>query len=244
MNKKSGEGSFGIKQLDNISLGSVRPGDFGLIQGPTGTGKSSLALHFLFEGASKGDNVCMITSDSVVRLKDKVSSFSRYDPKWLNEGYLFLFGIQDMMSLIGIDFYDPDRGDLTLFNKLLIETIESMDIKRLVIDPLGPVMDWAMRFEGESFITQIKRESQKRSVMAMMVLDCQYGTGCEERKPPEFHDFDIIIELNREYEKTLSLNTLRIKRWSSALHSKSTYVLDISEDGVIIVPRIKPMEVR
>ena len=48
MDGKEDDGSFGVSQLDNISMGKIRPGTLGLLYGQPGTGKSSLLSYFLF----------------------------------------------------------------------------------------------------------------------------------------------------------------------------------------------------
>jgi hypothetical protein len=37
---------------------------------------------------------------------------------------------------------------------------------------------------------------------------------------------------------------MTIERWKGAPHAKNTYVVDVSKEGVFLVPRIKPLEVK
>ena len=244
MKDKDREGSFGIRQLDNIKLGSIKKGDFGLIHGPSGTGKTSFSLHFLFEGSSNGENVCIITNGSKSRLLERISTFSTFDPKWLKEGYLFIFRIQDMMSLVGLDFNNPGEGDYSLFYKLLIDTLDNMDIKRFILDPLSPILRWVEKGGRKSFLSELKVDLQNRDVMGFMVLDDDGMYGISGNQLVEPNIFDVVIRFEKEYEKATSLNTLRIQRWNSSVHSRNTYAVDITEEGVILVPRIKSSEVK
>ena len=146
-----GESTFGVKQLDNITLGSLRNGQMGLIYGPAGSGKTSLAAHFLFRGASSNMNVCLLTTETTSRMANKMSGFKAFDPKWLREGYLSIFRIQDLTDLVGVRFKDIGPDDLDIMYDLILQTLDDMDIKRFIIDPAGPLLQILSRWEKEDF---------------------------------------------------------------------------------------------
>lgn len=244
MFEAEGESMFGIKQLDNITLGSLRNGQMGLIYGPAGSGKTSLAAHFLFKGASSNMNVCLLTTETTSRLANKMSGFKSFDPKWLREGYLSIFRIQDLMDLVGIRFNNIGPGDLDILYDLIIQTLDDMDIKRFIIDPASPLLRVLSEWEKDDFFQKLRSDIYKRGITCMVVLDNESGDFISDFGVAEPHMFDIILRFNKDREDPISLNTLRIERWASSPHSKNTYVVDISEDGVILVPRIKPLEVK
>lgn len=59
--------STGIVGLDEILLGGLVPGRAYLVRGGTGTGKTTLGLHFLQAGAARGQSCLLITLESSER---------------------------------------------------------------------------------------------------------------------------------------------------------------------------------
>jgi circadian clock protein KaiC len=51
----------GVPGLDDILGGGLPPGRFYLVEGDPGTGKTTLALQFLLEGARRGERTLYIT---------------------------------------------------------------------------------------------------------------------------------------------------------------------------------------
>ena len=54
--------STGIPGLDDVLCGGFDPERLYLVEGEPGTGKTTLALHFLLEGANHGEKGLYVTS--------------------------------------------------------------------------------------------------------------------------------------------------------------------------------------
>ena len=243
MDEKEGEGSFGVERLDNIAMGKVLPGMMGLFYGPTGTGKSSILAHYLFQGAREGSNVCLITDEVPSRAAARMSSFEGYNQKWLKDGYISILNLKDMASLIGVRLGDMTREDCDLMYDLLVQTIGHLDARRVVIDPVNLLVDILDKFNDRTFFSGLKGEVSTRGAAVIYAMDISKGPESLETGSLNLHDLDIIIRFRKEKVTPMVLDTLTIERWRGTLHSKSTYVVDISGEGVMLVPRIKPMEV-
>jgi circadian clock protein KaiC len=53
--------STGIPSLDDVLAGGLPPGRLYLVEGDPGTGKTTLGLHFLLEGARQGETALYVT---------------------------------------------------------------------------------------------------------------------------------------------------------------------------------------
>ncbi|MBN1540392.1 MAG: hypothetical protein JW939_09630 [Candidatus Thermoplasmatota archaeon] len=244
MDEVKEESFFGIDQLDNITLGRITPGCMGLFHGPTGCGKSSVLYHFLFHGASMNNDVCLISNEPPGRMSGHMSAFKRYQPNWLKDGYISILNIHDLMGLIGSDLEDPGPDDVYLFMDLLLQVVHHLDVKRLVIDPVNPLLDLLEEWNKVHFMQRLKGKLMDMGVTMMMALDT--GIPLEEMSLSVLEPglFDIIVGFTKDRGTSIMMNTLRVERWKGSPHANNTYVIDISREGVLLVPRISSMEVK
>jgi KaiC/GvpD/RAD55 family RecA-like ATPase len=243
MEKKEIDSSFGIDQIDNISPGGIPPGAIGLLRGPSGCGKSSVLAHFLFEGARRNENVCLISTEPPSIITSRIKSFNEQGQSWIKDGYITILNIQDLMDIIGVRLCEMEKGDGDLIYDLLIQIIDHLDAKRLVIDPINPLVEALEETGSLNFFQGLKDELLQRSATCFLCYDTVSERKDWENKVLPLYDLDIVIVFRKERDEPLIFNTLSIERWRSSPHSKTSYVVDISRDGVILVPRIKPLEV-
>jgi KaiC/GvpD/RAD55 family RecA-like ATPase len=244
MDAKEEESCFGVDQLDNISLGNMLPGSLGLFYGPAGCGKSSMLYHFLFQGAKLNDNVCLISNEPPGRLAGHISSFTTHQANWLKDGYITIFNIQDLLGLVGVHFEDAGPDDLDLLLDLIVQVVEHLDAKRLVIDPINPILHLLEAWEKVFFIQRLKGKLLEMGVTTFIAMDTNLPLPEMDLTCMEPLNFNVIFSFRKEEEPPITLNTLTIERWKGTSHAKNTYVVDISNDGVFLVPRIKPLEVK
>jgi len=69
--------STGIEGLDDVLNGGFPQGHFFLIEGEPGTGKTTLGLQFLMQGARKGEKSLYVTLSESKREIEKVARCSR-----------------------------------------------------------------------------------------------------------------------------------------------------------------------
>ena len=244
MDEKEGESCFGVDQLDNITLGTVIPGSMGLFHGPAGCGKSSMLYHFLFQGARLNDNVCLITNEPPGRMSNHISSFKTHQANWLKDGYISIFNIQDLMGLIGIHIEEAGPEDIDLLFDLIIQVVELLDAKRLVIDPINPILYLLDMWDKTFFFQRLKGKLLELGITTFIGLDTNEPIEEMDLIAMEPFNFDMIVSFRKEEEPPITLNTMKIERWKGSPHAKNTYVVDVSKEGVFLVPRIKPLEVK
>jgi KaiC/GvpD/RAD55 family RecA-like ATPase len=244
MDEKEWEGSFGVSQFDNATMGIMPPGTIGLFYGPPGAGKSSVLNHFLFQGARNGSNVCLITCEPPSSVASRITQFAGCNQQWLRDGYISILNIYDLVDLVGIKLGEMEEDDADLLYDLVVQVVNHLDVKRLVIDPVNPLLRSLESCGMMNFFQTLKGDLSKKGVICLLGYDTSREGGDWEQNPLSVYSLDIVVRFRKEREPPLVLNTLTIERWRSSSHARIAYVVDISDEGVVLVPRIKPLEVR
>jgi circadian clock protein KaiC len=130
---------LGIPGLDDILVGGLARGHLYLVEGSPGTGKTTVALKFLFEGAEKGETGLYITlSETADELRLSATSHG-----WDVADKFQIFELQPPESLLEesqqqslIYSSDLELGETT---KILFEVVERLKPDRLVIDSLSEI---------------------------------------------------------------------------------------------------------
>lgn len=128
--------STGIAGLDDILGGGFDPDRLYLVEGQPGTGKTTLALHYLLEGARRGEKSLYVTlSESAAELRVVAARHG-----WSLDNISLFELVPPEASL------DPDR-EQTLFHpaeielgettKLILDRVNEIDPTRVVFDSLS-----------------------------------------------------------------------------------------------------------
>ena len=129
----------GVEGLDDILVGGLRRGRVYLLEGSPGTGKTTIALQFLLEGAKQGETGLYITlSETEEELRETASShgWSFAPPNAIFElaPPESLLDEQQQQSLLYSS--DLELGETT---KRIFEAIEAHSPKRVVLDSLSEI---------------------------------------------------------------------------------------------------------
>ena len=143
--------SIGIAELDKMMGGGILEGDSLLVAGPSGTGKSALATHFIAEGLRRGEpGIIAIFEERPKGYSDRANSFG------LNLKTPQAKGELEILYLRPLDL----SVDETM--QEILDAVKRVGAKRLVIDSLvGFEMALAPGFR-EDF-----RESLYRMIVAL-----------------------------------------------------------------------------
>ncbi|AJC71520.1 recombinase [Thermococcus guaymasensis DSM 11113] len=127
--------STGVPGLDEIIEGGLIPGKVYLITGPPGSGKTTLGMHFLIEGARKNEKVAYVSL--IQDPNEAVKDMMRFDPSiqaYIGTKKLLLFDLGPIL------WKEIDR--VPTWRSVLVrirEIAEEENISRLVIDPLTAI---------------------------------------------------------------------------------------------------------
>src|SRR6202043_3983252 len=129
----------GIWGLDNILSGGFSRGHLFLVEGAPGTGKTTLALQFLLEGANAGEKCLYITlSETERELRESATSHG-----WALDERLQVFELLPPESLLDSEqqqslLYSSDL-ELGETTKQIFEAVERVRPSRVVLDSLSEI---------------------------------------------------------------------------------------------------------
>lgn len=129
----------GVPGLDDILLGGLAEGRVFLLEGTPGTGKTTIALRFLVEGAKAGERGLYVTlSETAQELEITARSHG-----WELGDKIELFEVVPPESLLDADqqqslLYSSDL-ELGETTKLIFEAVERSKARRIVLDSLSEI---------------------------------------------------------------------------------------------------------
>ncbi len=128
--------STGVPGLDTILRGGLPAGRTYLIEGEPGTGKTTLGIQFLLEGARQGERgVYVALSESREELED-ISASHGWDLSQID-----LVEIQSSEASLQADsqytFFHPSEVELSDTTRIILDAVERVQPTRVVFDSLS-----------------------------------------------------------------------------------------------------------
>ncbi len=137
--KEKPKARTGVPGLDDILLGGLAVGRVFLLEGSPGTGKTTMAMRFLVEGAEKGERGLYITlSETETELRGAASTHG-----WELGEKINVFEVVPPESLLDSDqqqslLYSSDL-ELGETTKLIFQAVEKSNAQRIVLDSLSEI---------------------------------------------------------------------------------------------------------
>ncbi len=227
--------STGIKGLDAILAGGLPRGELHLVQGGTGTGKTTIGLQFLLDGVAAGEKTLFITfAQTEATLRRIAASHG-----WSLDG-------MDIQELTGAQAVH-DKVEQTLFHTADVElgettdsiftTVERLKPDRVVLDSVTSLRLLAgdplryrrqlltlRHFFGQWPSTVLFLDSEQPDTA---LEDTMYGVIRLERQAPEYGDV----------RRRLAIAKMRGMSFNGGYHN-----FRIRSGGMAVFPRIRPHE--
>jgi circadian clock protein KaiC len=122
--------SSGLPELDDLFHGGIDTGTSSLLIGPAGCGKSTVAFHYAYSAARRGEKAMIFTFDeSIVTLVDRARSLSM-DPKPLLDS-----------GMLQIQQVDPAELSPGEFIEQIRNLVDTQNLRVLVIDSLNGLLN-------------------------------------------------------------------------------------------------------
>jgi circadian clock protein KaiC len=232
---RSGRLSIGVAGLDEVLLGGLNPNRIYLLEGDPGTGKTTLALQFMLQGARAGEKCLYITlSETAEELRAVARSHG-----WSLDA-ITIFELTPPEANFSADQYytllHPSEVELSETIKLILDRIEQMQPDRVAFDSLAEIRLLAqdpLRYRRQ--VLALKQFFAGRSLTALL-LDDLTSRSHELQVHSITHGVIVLERLVRDYgaeRRRIQITKMRGADFRGGYHD-----LSITTGGISVFPRI------
>jgi circadian clock protein KaiC len=222
----------GITGLDEILLGGLLPGSCCMLRGGPGTGKTTIGVQFLAEGAKSGERVLFITleeNEAQIRktaenLGLDVSGVSFLD---LSPSSVFFTEAQSY------DIFSTAEVEKEPITQRIVEEVGRIRPKRVFVDPLTQFRYLsADRFQFHRQVLSFLRFLTDSGATVMLTSESS----------PEAPDSDVqfLVHAVVQLESERGARSLSVIKYRNSDFFPGSHAYRLSERGAVVYPRLDP----
>ena len=225
--------STGILALDGILWGGLPKGEIYLVNGPPGTGKTILALHFLQAGIDAGEKVlCIAISQRIESVKQTAKSVG-IDPSKIV--FHELSSADALKSIVERQtVFDTSEIELEEIMTAFTKAIETIQPDRLIFDGISYLRMLAndpLTYRQQ--LLTIRDYMVNKNITVLLTDDRQLVPG-EGELEPIAHG---VISLSQEKTEYGSVHRyLRIQKIRGSQYQQGSHDLEITSQGIKVYP--------
>jgi len=232
--------STGVTGLDDIVGGGLPPDRLYLVQGEPGTGKTTLALQYLLDGARHGETVLFITLSETADELRAVAASHGWDLSGIS--VFELSAAQQNRTAEQNTLFHPSEVELNEVTQVLLDEVERLQPTRVVLDSLSEMRllaQNALRFRRQ--VLALKQYFVGKQV-TVMLLDDRLNGGNEAQAHTVAHGVLQLEHAAPDYgaeRRRMRMVKLRGVRFRGGWHDYT-----IITGGLSVFPRLVAAEHR
>lgn len=228
----------GIAELDQILSGGLPSGAAVLLSGASGTGKTILATQWLFVGYDKykEPGIYISLTEPVVKTLKNAKKFSFFKKECVNPLMVYFTDLRSVMKSLDLENKEFTLKDIDTLIEVIHNMVLQSGAKRVVLDSVTAV---AYRLKDKDLIRNFifKLGTMLAQLDANVVMTSE---AADERAVFGVEEFisDGIIRLYYDKISDQTIRRLEVVKMRGVSYSAYPSVFRISNDGVVIFPRI------
>jgi circadian clock protein KaiC len=216
--------SIGLPNLDKLLEGGLPKGTINLVSGACGTGKTILAMHFIYYGAK------YLNEPGVYITLEE-------DPEELIKNMrLFGWDIDDLIREKKIAIIRPVIYKFDSLKQILSDTIERISAKRIVVDSYSVLLGYfSDLYKVRTGLVHLDEEIKKMGCTALIISDINDGSAILSASGLEEYIVDGVVVLYLMKKPAYpygAFRALSIRKMRSTHHPLDLYPFEITDHGI------------
>jgi circadian clock protein KaiC len=231
----------GIQGLDDVLNGGLSRGRLYLVEGVPGSGKTTLAMQFLLEGARLGESVLYVTLSETSEELTSVADSHGWDLRGVTVRELLpeegALEAEDQYTM-----YHPSEVELAATTKLILEDVHKLKPSRVVFDSLSELRLVAgnpLRYRRQ--ILALKQFFAGRNC-TVILLDDMTAADHDLHVQSIAHGVILLQHLSPEYGG--ERRRLRVVKYRGTPYRGGYHDYSIVKGGLTVFPRLIAAEHR